>query len=88
MAKRVEEHSFSIEMKSEHYVRKMSFLDKENGNVFFEGFLGALKNISLVEGIMLELEGVNGVLRVDITEKELENCFSPKKIAANGVGQQ
>ena len=87
MVKRVEEHSFSIEMKSEHCVRRMSFLDKENGHVFFEGFLGGLKNVSLVEGLMLEIEGTNGVLRVDITEKEMKNCLDAKKATVKGGGQ-
>jgi hypothetical protein len=87
MVKRVEEHSFSIEMKSEHCVRRMSFLDKENGHVFFEGFLGELKNVSLVEGLMLEIEGTNGVLRVDITEKEMKNCLDAKKATVKGGGQ-
>jgi hypothetical protein len=87
MNKRVEEHSFSIEMKSEQYVRKMSFLDKEESNVFFEGFLGALKGISIVEGVMLQMEGANGVLRVDVTQEELENCLSRKKAVDAGETQ-
>ena len=79
MNKRVEEHSFSIEMKTEDAVKKMSFLDKENGQVFFEGCLGKLTNINMVEGIMLEIEGVNGILKLDITQKEIEASITPKK---------
>ena len=79
MGKRVEEHSFSIEMKSEHCVRRISFLDKENGHVFFEGFLGELKSVSMVEGVMLEIEGINGVLRLDITQQEMEKFLAQKK---------
>ena len=88
MAKRIEEHSFSVEMKSEQCVRRMSFLDKENGKVFFEGFLGELTGVSMVEGLMLEIEGVNGVLRVDITQKEMDSCLDAKKTAAHGGEQQ
>ena len=88
MAKRIEEHSFSVEMKSEHCVRRMSFLDKDNGQVFFEGFLGELTNVSMVEGLMLEIEGVNGVLRVDITQKEIESYLDAKKTATHGGEQQ
>jgi hypothetical protein len=75
MGKRDEEHSFSIEMRSERCVRKMSFFDKENGHVFFEGFLGKLKNIAVVEDVMLEIEGRNGVLKLDITRQELEKSL-------------
>jgi hypothetical protein len=85
MGKKTEEHSFSIEMKSEHCVRKMSFFDKENGKVFFEGFLGKLENVAIVEGVMLEIEGRNGILKLDITQQEMEKCLARKK--ANG-GEQ
>ena len=66
-------------MKSEHCVKRMSFLDKENGKVFFEGFLGKLENVAMVEGVMLEIEGRNGILKLDITQQEMENCLNPKK---------
>ena len=78
MNKKIEEHSFSVEMKTEDAVKKMSFLDKENGQVFFEGYLGKLKNINIVEGVMLEIEGANGTLKIDITQKEIEECIAPE----------
>ena len=87
MDKRVEEHSFSIEMKSNHCVRRM-ILDQENGHVFFEGMLGELKNIAMIEGVMLEIEGNNGVLRLDITQHEMERCFAPKRANQQGGEQQ
>ena len=79
MGKKAEEHSFSIEMKSENCVRRMSFLDKENGHVFLEGFLGKLKNIIIVEDVMLEIEGKNGVIKLDITRQELEKDLTSKQ---------
>lgn len=85
MGKKTEEHSFSIEMKSEQYVRRMSFLDKETGTVFFEGFLGELKNVAMVEGVMLEIEGENGVLKLDMTQQEMKKCLSPKKQTSKEV---
>ena len=75
-------------MKSEHCVRRISFLDKENGRVFFEGFLGELTNVSMVEGLMLEIEGINGVLRVDISLKEMDSYFGEKKNAPHGGEKQ
>jgi hypothetical protein len=77
MGRRVEEHAFSVEMKSEHCVKKMSFFDKENGQVFFEGFLGDLKKVSMIEGVMLEIEGINGIIKLDITQQEMEKCIAP-----------
>jgi hypothetical protein len=78
VGKKSEEHSFSIEMRSEQGVKRMSFLDNENGHIFFEGFLGKLKNINVVEDVMLEIEGKNGVLKLDITRQEIENGISDK----------
>jgi hypothetical protein len=88
MGKRAKEHSFSIEMKTEHCVRRMSFLDEENSHVFFEGFLGELKNIVMVEGVMLEIEGRNGVLKLDITQKEIEKGLAIKNTNKNGGEKQ
>ncbi len=79
MTKKVDRHSFSIEMNSEHSVRRMSFFDKENGKVFFEGFLGELKNVTMVEDLMLEITGANGILRVDISQEEMKKHLNTKK---------
>jgi len=87
MTRKIDEHSFSIEMNSEHCVRRMSFLDKENGQVFFEGFLGELKNVAMVEDLMLEITGVNGILRVDLSHEEMEKYLGAKKVALIGGGQ-
>ena len=79
MAKRFKEHSFSVEMKSKDAVNTLSFIEKENGVVLFEGFLGKLENISLVEDVMLEIEGKNGVIKLDITSQEIEKYSLKKK---------
>ena len=73
----LEEHSFSVEMKTKNAVRRMYFLDKENEQIFFEGCLGKLTCINMVEGVMLEIEGANGTLKLDITQKEIEQCMKP-----------
>jgi len=79
MVKRIKEHSFSVEMKSKDSVNTLSFIEKENGVVLFEGFLGKLENISLVEDVMLEIEGKNGVIKLDITAQEIEKYSVQKK---------
>jgi hypothetical protein len=88
MKKRVEEHSFSIEMKTKLFVRRISLSDKENDLVVFEGCLGELRSVSMVEGVMLEILGNNGVLRLDITQQEFEECLDPKKLNKRGGGKQ
>jgi hypothetical protein len=85
--KRIEEHSFSVEMGSKDFVKTLSFIEKENSNVLFEGFLGKLKNISMVEDVMLEIEGKNGIIKLDITSQEIEKCVIPKKENTRGETQ-
>ncbi len=79
LGKRTEEHSFSVEMVSEHCVKRLSLQDKNDGAVLFEGFLGKLSGVCMVEDLMLQIEGANGVLRVDINRKELDACLRANK---------
>jgi hypothetical protein len=69
------EHSFSVEMKSKKNVKSISISDEAHDRVLFEGNLGELLELSLVEGDVLEFIGVNGVLRVTITEGQLRETL-------------
>jgi hypothetical protein len=66
-----DKHSFSIEMISKDFVNRISISNEPNGEVLLEGQLGEITHIELVEGIMLQITGDNGVFRIDITEGEL-----------------
>ena len=66
------QHSFSIEIASKEHVKKIS-IGNETIGVVFEGELGEITNIELVEGLMLQISGINGIFRIDITEKELDD---------------
>ena len=70
------EHSFSIEMKSKNHVRHISVSNDSQKHVFFKGFLGELLELSMIEGAVLEVKGVNGTLRMDLSEEELRNLFN------------
>jgi len=69
------DHVFSVEMKSKRYVKNISISDEAHDRVLFEGNLGKLLNISLVEGDVLELIGVNGVLRINLTLEQLQETI-------------
>jgi len=73
------EHSFSIEMKSKKYVKHISLSNESHEHVLFEGALGELEELSMVEGAVLEIRGANGVLRIDLSEEELRKLLSQKK---------
>ena len=70
------EHSFSIEMKSKKHVRNISVSNESHERVLFEGFLGELEDLSMVDGAVLEVKGTNGVLRIDLTEEDLRKILS------------
>lgn len=69
------EHVFTIELRSNRDIRGASF-DGE-GKVFVEGSLGTLKVARFVEDLVLEIVGDHGMLRVDLSSKDLEVGTAP-----------
>jgi len=69
------EHTFSVEIKSKKYVKSISISDEAHDRVLFEGNLGELLELSIAEENVLEFVGVNGVLRVAITEEQLRKAL-------------
>jgi hypothetical protein len=69
MNKRNNEHAFSVEL---HSKTKLSLNQPKEVDdpVVIEGVLGELLSKEFVEGVMLELKGTIGTLRMDITEAE------------------
>jgi hypothetical protein len=72
-------HGFSVEMKSKRHVKRIMLSDGTHEGVLFEGFLGEIKEIGMVEEAVLEIKGTNGTLRIDLSEEELRRMLSPKK---------
>jgi hypothetical protein len=73
------EHMFSIELKSKEYVKSLSFADDDANTVLIEGFLGKLKGVGFTEGLMFAVMGSNGILRMDLSEKEMKKLLPKKK---------
>ena len=73
------EHAFSVEMVSKRYVKNISISDESHDRVLFEGDLGELRELSLVEGDVLEFIGINGVLRIGLTEEQLRKMLAYKR---------
>lgn len=69
-------HGFSIEMKSKRHVKNISITDEQRNSVLFEGHLGELERLSMIEGLALEVRGTNGTLRIDLSEEELRTILS------------
>ena len=70
--------SFSVEIKSKSHVKTISLSDEAHERVLFEGDLGELQELSLVEGDVLEFMGVNGILRINVAEEQLHQALTRK----------
>ena len=66
---------FSVEMESKKHVRSISISNEAHDRVLFEGDLGNVLGVSIIEGSALELVGRNGVLRIEITEELLQRVL-------------
>ena len=72
------EHSFSIEMGSKGDLSHISLTDESEG-VLIKGKLGELQEISHEEGLMVEIVGDLGVLRIDLNKEEHDKMKKEKR---------
>jgi len=70
------DHAFTVEMKSKQYINNISISNESQDKVLFEGNLGKMVDMSLEEDRVLEFVGSNGVLRLAVTRLQLENILS------------
>jgi len=68
--------SFSIELNSKNYVKHISVSNESHDRVLFEGSLGELEGLSMIEGVVLAVKGTYGVLRIDLTEDEIARLLT------------
>ena len=66
---------FSIELKSKEYVKLVAISNDSFDKVLIEGFLGKLEELNFIEGVMLEIKGANGILRMDLREEDLRKLL-------------
>jgi len=64
-------HSFSIEMPSRNSINNLSITGGSTG-ALIEGDLGENISFEIIEGILLQISGENGVFRLDLKEGESE----------------
>jgi hypothetical protein len=63
--------SFSIELRSRHALKNASLDEGDRQGVLVEGTLGRFESASFLEGVVLEVVGTDGVLRVDLLADEI-----------------
>ena len=69
--KKLNTHTFSVELASKRSLCHMMVSEDGETEVFIEGTLGNILGVELIEGIMLQISGEKGVLRIDISEEDL-----------------
>jgi hypothetical protein len=74
-ANTVKGHSFSIEMPSRNNINNLSI----NGGSTIEGDLGDNISFEIIEGILLQISGENGVFRLDLREGESDTLLRSLK---------
>lgn len=65
------ERGFSIDLRSRSAIKNASLDNRKHEGVMIEGTLGTLKSAGFLEGMILEVVGTDGVLRVDLMSEEL-----------------
>jgi len=68
----VKERGFSVELDSKSNLRNVSIANGGHSeNVLIEGSIGALRRARFAEGVILEVVGTKGVVRIDLRPEEI-----------------
>ena len=74
---------FSVDLESKSSVKSFSLSDVDPDRVLFEGDIGKITELSIIDARSLEIIGEKGVLRVDIDVDKLANVIeSPNQSVA------
>ncbi|HEX9863308.1 MAG TPA: hypothetical protein VGB11_08535 [Candidatus Bathyarchaeia archaeon] len=68
------ERVFSVELKSKRNLKNVTLANGSSDSVLVEGTIGELVQATFAEGIILEVVGKNGVLRIDLGEDEIKKA--------------
>jgi len=73
------ERVFSVELKSKRNLKNVTVNNGSNDSVLVEGTLGELVQATFAEGIILEVLGKNGILRIDLREDDIKKTSEQKQ---------
>ncbi|HII41132.1 MAG TPA: hypothetical protein HA326_07970 [Thermoplasmata archaeon] len=77
---------FTVELKSRAALRSASLSNGNQEGVLIEGTLGRLTSASFLDGVVLEVVGSEGVLRLDLQRQEIRGN-APRGRAGTGGGE-
>ena len=73
--KRPMKQTFSATLDSKEQVKNISLTEDIYQKVFFEADLGKLKQVKFTDGLLLEVVGTKGVLRIDMPVEALRKAI-------------
>jgi len=73
------ERVFSVELKSKRNLKNVTLTNGSSDSVLVEGTIGELVQATFAEGIILEVIGKNGILRIDLGEDEIQKTTQQKQ---------
>jgi len=73
------ERFFSVELKSKVNLKNVTVRDSSQENVLVEGTLGKLQHAEFADGVVLEVFGEKGVLRVNLTIDDIKKREKKEK---------
>jgi len=71
-------HMFSIELVSRDCVKCLVMPTENGSKVLIEGYLGDLESLGVIEGVMLEINGSNGTMKMDLSVEEIAHLLTSK----------
>jgi hypothetical protein len=72
MERNGKERFFSVELKSKINLKNVTLCNGSHENVLVEGSIGHLKSAEFAEGIILQVIGTEGILRVNLKDREIK----------------
>jgi hypothetical protein len=73
------ERFFSVELKSKVNLKNVTVRESSQENVLVEGTLGKLQHAEFADGVVLEVFGDKGVLRVNLTIDDIKKIEKKEK---------
>jgi hypothetical protein len=67
-----EERFFSVELKSKAHLKNVTLANGLRDNVLIEGSIGELLQATFADGVILEVVGNKGILRINLDEHEIK----------------
>ena len=74
------ERIFSIELKSKNSLKNVTLVNGSCDSVLIEGTIGELVQAVFAEGVVLEVVGKNGVLRLDLGVDDIKKTSEQKQM--------